>query len=172
MLKILSQSSFVTKRLNKVKNHKRYENRKHLEDNISYKNINSNKIINNIKNDKDYSYILDFIESTSKQNSSKKKSNIEKLENNMNNNPILQNRTNINEKYAKIYNKNDFIINNKEINKSVNINTNNHKQNKFEETKEKELNNNSKIKLISNNDINKINNKNEENVNNNTVSLK
>ena len=103
MLKILSQSSFVKKRLNIAKKNKRYESRKHLEDNISYKNIKSNKLNNNIKNDKDYSYILDFIDSTSKQNSSKKKRNIEKIGNKMNNNPLINEKIN-NNNLSKIIN--------------------------------------------------------------------
>ena len=49
MLKILSQSSFVKKRLNNAKKNKRYESRKLLEDNISYKNLKSNKLNNNTK---------------------------------------------------------------------------------------------------------------------------
>ena len=175
MLKILSQGSFSQIGIKNSKNNKRNNKKKNSNNNssmnISNKDNNFNSAFNdnnNIKNYQKYSYIMDFIDVTSKKNKTKNKNNLISSDKKANKNTEI--KENINNNNKEIIENNKNIINdNKNDKQDNNIDGNNNNNNKNEVDKPEENKNNVNLEIeqIQINDNNIINDDNKKNINNN-----
>mgnify|MGYP007101999702 CR=1 FL=1 len=168
MLKILSTNSFVKKTNKNLKNNKNNPKKENVNKSSTilnkktYFNPGNNNIIKSYKN---YSYILDFIDATSKKKKSKNKNkNNNMISSEVKPNKILDINENIDNNNKEIKENNEDIINvnnnQNEDNNIININIMDKGKNSYNQTKEIEININSKT---NQNDDNNIINNNEKN---------
>ena len=173
MLKILSQGSFSQIGIKNSKNNKRNNKKKNSNNNssmnISNNNNNFNSAFNdnnNIKNYQKYSYIMDFIDVTSKKNKTKNKNNLISSDKKANKNTEIKENINNNNKEI-IENNKNIIIDNKNDKQDNNIDGNNNNKNEVDKPEENKNNVNLEIEQIQINNDNIINDDNKQNINNN-----
>ena len=176
MLKILSQSSFLQNGFKNSKNNKRNNKKKNSNNTNSMNipnednNFNSGFNDDNIKNYKKYSYIMDFIDVTSKKNKPKDKNNLISADKKIIKNSEIKENININNKEI-IENNKNIINDNKEEKKDNNIDNNNNNKNEIEKSKENKNNVILKIEQIQINGDDIINDENKQDTNNNANNI-